>query len=107
VRAREIESRLKDLQVLLTGDSTVASRSEPTPPSITERVGRIVGGQWTSTSPPTQTNLDAYRHAADEFTPLLAQLTALVETDLAALESAMESAGAPWTPGRLPRWTRE
>jgi hypothetical protein len=28
----------------------------------------------------------------------------LVEVDLTKLEKDMESAGAPWTPGRVPEW---
>src|SRR6185295_17873184 len=82
-RARDIERRLKDLQISLSGDPTLAKRNEPTPPSITDRVARIVAGQWTSTSPPTRTNQDAYRHAAEAFAPLLGRLTALIESDLA------------------------
>jgi len=81
--------------------------NEPTPPSITERVQRIVGGQWASTSTPTQTNRDAYRFAAELFRPVLAELTQVIEVDLAGLEEAMDSAGAPWTPGRVPRWSPE
>jgi hypothetical protein len=28
----------------------------------------------------------------------------LIEGDLARLEKQMETAGAPWTPGRIPEW---
>jgi hypothetical protein len=45
--------------------------------------------------------------AGDEFTEVLTGLRQLVEVDLRALEGAMEQAGAPWTPGRLPAWTKE
>ncbi len=106
-RARDLETRLADVQLQLSGDSTVSRRNEPTPPSISERVERIVYGQWTSTSPPTGTNLDAYRHAAEAFGPVLSDLTRWVEQDLRELEAAMEAAGAPWTPGRVPRWSPE
>jgi hypothetical protein len=34
----------------------------------------------------------------------LTRLRTLVETDVARLEKAMEAAGAPWTPGRIPVW---
>jgi hypothetical protein len=57
-----------------------------------------------STSRPTQTQTDHYAIAAQDFEQTLAQLRALVEGDLAKLEKAMEAAGAPWTPGRIPEW---
>ncbi|MGH9465476.1 MAG: WD40/YVTN/BNR-like repeat-containing protein [Thermoanaerobaculia bacterium] len=98
-----IEGRLEDLQVALEGDSTVASRSEPTPPAITDRVGQVVSGHWTATSAPTATHRRNYEIAAEAFAPVLEGLHG-VEADLAALEAEMEAAGAPWTPGRLPRW---
>jgi photosystem II stability/assembly factor-like uncharacterized protein len=106
-RARKIEMQLADLQVELSGDRTIRRRSEPTPPSIVSRVQRIVGGQWASTSAPTQTNRDAYRYASELFSPVLSKLTRVIEVDLVRLEQEMDSAGAPWTPGRVPRWSAE
>jgi len=104
---RAIEVRLKDLQVQLSGDGTLTSRAEPAPKSIRQRVGRIVSGQWASTSAPTQTNRDAYRYAGEAFTTVLGDLRNLVERDLTQLEQEMEAVLAPWTPGRLPRWRME
>jgi hypothetical protein len=57
-----------------------------------------------STSAPTQTQKDHYAAAAQEFERVLGQLRSLIEGDLASLEKAMEAAGAPWTPGRIPEW---
>ncbi len=98
-----LESRLEDLQIELEGDSTVRRRSEPTPPAIGDRVAQVVYGHWTSTSAPTTTHRRNHEIAAQAFAPVLEGLRA-VETDLAALETEMEAAGAPWTPGRLPTW---
>ncbi|HEX9793625.1 MAG TPA: glycosyl hydrolase [Planctomycetota bacterium] len=99
--------RLADLTVALTGDRTLSSREEPTGPSIQDRVRSVIGAEWSSTSDPTGTSRDAYRHAADAFEPVLAGLRQLVELDLKALYARLEAAGAPWTPGRLPDWRRE
>jgi photosystem II stability/assembly factor-like uncharacterized protein len=99
--------RLLDLQDALTGDPVLSKYSEPQPPSIAARVDRIVSSQWTSTSPPTQTNRDAYAYAGEAFEKVLADLRQLIETDLASLETRLESAGAPWTPGRVPVWEPE
>ncbi len=59
------------------------------------------------TSPPTQTQRDAYHHAGTEFTELLVELRALIRDDLTGLEKKLEAAGAPWTPGRIPDWEME
>jgi hypothetical protein len=70
-------------------------------------VQRIIQAQWDSTSAPTTTSRDGYRFAAEAFGPVLAELTKLIETDLAGVERDLESAGGPWTPGRVPRWSPE
>jgi hypothetical protein len=107
IRIIQVENRLKDLQIELSGDSLRRSRNQPTLPSISGRVQRIVGGQWSSTSAPTQTNLEAYSIAGGEFARVLPQLQELIEKELAAIEAELDAAGAPWTPGRVPRWTPE
>ena len=105
--ARALEARLRDIDTALRGDHVAARYEMPTAPSITDRVEGIVGTQWTTTSAPTGTSLDAYAIAADEFQVQLAALTTLVEKDLRGLEEKLEGAGAPWTPGRIPEWKKE
>jgi hypothetical protein len=106
-QARALEHQLNDILRALTGDRTIAKRYESQPPSISNRVGRIVYGMLRSTSAPTQTMHDQYKIAGEEFEPQLAKLRQLVEIDLKNLEKAMEEAGAPWTPGRVPVWKKE
>jgi hypothetical protein len=101
---RAVESRLNDLKTDLEGDSVRRKRSEPTLPGIVDRVQAIVDGSWLATSAPTQTQRDNYGAAARQFQAALARLTTLVEADLAGIEQRAEAAGAPWTPGRVPRW---
>jgi photosystem II stability/assembly factor-like uncharacterized protein len=105
--ARRIERAFDDLLVGLRGDRVMSGRNEPTAMSTADRVQAIVGTQWSATVAPTGTSLEAYAIAAEAFEMQLATLRTLVETDLRALEQAMEKAGAPWTPGRVPTWTRE
>jgi photosystem II stability/assembly factor-like uncharacterized protein len=97
--------RLQDLNEKLTGDRVVAEHNEPTAPSIVERMDRSL--QWGGSAAPTKTQEDSYRFAADAFTPVLRDLRQLIEVDLRKLEDQMESAGAPWTPGRVPVWRPE
>jgi hypothetical protein len=70
-------------------------------------VQQIVEGHWSATSAPTATHQKNYEIAAAEFVPVLESLRVLVEQDLRKLEEAAESAGAPWTPGRVPRFAPE
>jgi hypothetical protein len=56
---------------------------------------------------PTATHRKAYDLAAHDFAGVLARLTLIVEADLKALEDRAEALGAPWTPGRVPRWKPE
>ncbi|MCP3982174.1 MAG: glycosyl hydrolase [bacterium] len=104
---RGIEARLREIRAELSGDRTRSSRNVPTERSIVQRVSRIVSSQWTSSSPPTKTNNDAYEIAGKAFAVVLTDLQRLIEADLAGLEAALEAAGGPWTPGRVPRWTME
>jgi len=107
LRARELENQIKDLEIKLTGDSVRQSHNAPVPPSISGRVNGIVSGHWSSTSAPTQTQVDAYEIAAEEFTPVLKRIQTLLTKDLRELEDQVEAAGGPWTPGRVPRWEQE
>jgi photosystem II stability/assembly factor-like uncharacterized protein len=102
--AQRIEARLNDILRSLRGDNTARGRNDNTPPSISQRVGDIVDNQRMSTARPTQTDLSQYKVAGEEFAPELEKLRTLVTVDLPKLEQAMERAGAPWTPGRLPEW---
>jgi hypothetical protein len=103
--ARTIELRLRDIQVALSGDRTMASRSEPSAPSMLNRLGGITNSLWSNTlEEPTATQRRQYEIVAAEFEKVLAQLRPLVESDLKRVEDAAEVAGAPWTSGRVPVW---
>ncbi len=104
---QKLEESLSETLVKLRGDSTLRKHQQPVPLPISARIGNVVGGLSHVTSPPTQTQRDAYRYAADAFGTLLPNLRRLIEKDLAALERKLEAAGAPWTPGRIPQWRRE
>jgi len=100
-----LEQRLDEILVALRGDPTLSKHEEAAPTSISQRAGTAV--DWYVTSAPTQTQRDAYRDAGDAFIQRLGELRTLIEQDLAALEAKFESAGAPWTPGRIPEWGKE
>jgi photosystem II stability/assembly factor-like uncharacterized protein len=100
--ADSIEQRNNEILRALRGDVIIAARSENVPTSINDRLQNIMEGERFAITRPTQTHLDAYAIARDEFNQQLAKLRALIQVDLAKLEKDMEAAGAPWTPGRIP-----
>jgi photosystem II stability/assembly factor-like uncharacterized protein len=102
--AAALDKRANDILRALRGDNALRARNVNLPPSISDRVGDIVGAQRLSTARPTQTQINQYAVAAQDFEQTLAQLRQLIEGDLARLEKQMEAAGAPWTPGRIPEW---
>jgi hypothetical protein len=103
-QAAALDKRTNDILRSLRGDTALRARNMNLPPSISDRVGDIVGSQRTAIARPTQTQINQYNAAAQEFEQTLAQLRQLIEVDLARLEKEMEAAGAPWTPGRIPEW---
>jgi photosystem II stability/assembly factor-like uncharacterized protein len=105
--ARAIEAKLRASLLALRGDEVMRARNEPVPPAIVDRVQGIVGSQWSTTTAPTGTNQQAYAIAAEEFARELAPLRAILDVDLKHLEDQLETAGAPWTPGRVPVWSPE
>lgn len=106
-KVRQMKIQNNTIQRIMTGDRTLAKRNENQTPPITDRLQYIIDGTWETTSDPTQTQLDAYRIASEQLTPVLAQLRTLIETDLKAIEGQLEKLDAPWTPGRIPDWKME
>jgi len=68
-------------------------------------VSYVVDSQRFSLARPTKTQRESYQIASEEFAGELAKLRALIDVDLRSLERALDAAGAPWTPGRLPDWS--
>ena len=82
----------------------MVSRSRPQPPSISQRIGGVVGNQADVTSDPTGTDHEQFRFAEQAFRGVQQRLRALLAHDLGGLEAELEALGAPWTPGRLPEY---
>jgi photosystem II stability/assembly factor-like uncharacterized protein len=94
----------RDLLRALRGDAVLRSRNENTPTSIAERVEYVVDATRFALVKPTATQRESYRIASAEFAKELAKLKHLVQVEMPELDKALEAAGAPWTPGRLPTW---
>ncbi len=102
-KARAIETRVQAELVVLYGDAAKTRRSEPAAPSLMDRVSVPLE----STGPVTITAKKGYEIAANGFEKLLEDMRQTIEIDLKKLQSDLEAAGAPWTPGRgVPIWKK-
>jgi photosystem II stability/assembly factor-like uncharacterized protein len=101
--ARAIEKRIQDQLTVLVGDMTRGMRSEPTEPSLMERIS----AQLDATGPVTATAKRGYDIAAEAFGKLVEDMRQTIDVDLKKLQGELEAAGAPWTPGRgVPVWKK-
>lgn len=96
-----IREKLIEFNMKFNGDSTISSRYEPVPWSVSQRIGRLFGGLIESQSDVPKGFKDSYKIALNELSSLVKDLK-VIENDLDAFERAIEAKGAPWTPGRLP-----
>lgn len=94
-----LNNTLIDLRTDLNGDRILQSKDMSTSPSIGSRVGDVIYGHWNTTELPTETQKQSITLAQNEFEKYL-QSAADFFDQLAAFESAIEKAGAPYTPGR-------
>ena len=101
---RALRARMQDLRVTLNGDSTLSRRAEPAPLALLNRVAAIAGGSWGSQAAVTGNHRDSLEVASRQFPGVLTELKSIA-ADLAEQEAALEDAGAPWTPARIPDWT--
>jgi photosystem II stability/assembly factor-like uncharacterized protein len=101
---RRLEEKNRAILRALRGDPILQARSENLPPSISERVNFAARAQRYSLGRPTGTQRRMYEIASEEFASELGKLRTLVEKELAPLQRALEEAGAPWVPGRIPEW---
>ena len=101
-QVRALQQRLNLISRELSGDRALASRSEATPASISERVNGISGEQARTLGRATGTHEQQMAIASELYAVELIRLRQLVEVDVPALEREVEKAGAPYTAGRIP-----
>jgi hypothetical protein len=89
------------IRELFSGDATKTRRQTGVPPGLQSRIGTIVYAQWNHTGAPTQTMKDGYEIAKKQLAEVEKEIAALREA-IQPVEKALEEAGAPYTPGRIP-----
>ncbi|HZH41562.1 MAG TPA: hypothetical protein VFD85_11150, partial [Gemmatimonadales bacterium] len=103
-RVREMENRLRDARELLSGDPTRARRQEPTSQSLLDRLRGAVGSRsGNSLAPMNAAERAQMDYVRGQFDTVLPKVKQLIDVELKGLEDAAESAGVPWTPGRMPK----
>ena len=95
-----LEKKLKSIRTQLGGDRVKSRLDIDQPPSIMSRIYSLAYEQFYSTASPTKTHQDTYAIAREEFAPVLKQVNSFIEEELEAFKKKLESAGAPYTPGR-------
>ncbi len=98
-RLNQLEEGVAALQTRLTGDPIRQKLNESTVPSIGGRVGEVAYGHWGTRQMPTATQQRNIEIALMEFDTFKGDLVAYFNA-LEAYEAALETAGAPYTPGR-------
>ncbi len=96
-----IDDKADDILGALRGGRDL---TDTPPPSINQRISTITQRIRMSALRPTQSQQDQYAIAAEDFKVAMAKLKTLLEVDLPKLEKSLETAGAPWSAGRLPVW---
>jgi len=102
----KLEKQLAEINLALNGDRVWRSHNEGVPASISDHVNAAASPTRGTTGRPTKTALEQYQIASDELAAEIPKLRKLVETDIRGLEKHLDSAGAPYTPGRLPDWKK-
>ncbi len=97
----EIEQDITDIEDLLNGDRVASRLDIGKVPSVSSRLRSIVYEQLHSTSKPTQTHINSYTIAKEEFEPLYNKTKSLLDDKVKALRSQLKASGAPYTPGNL------
>jgi photosystem II stability/assembly factor-like uncharacterized protein len=101
--AKDLRRDISSIRYAIDGPSAIASWEElpPMDMPLGRRLNVAVRTHWNNTSGVTSTAKDQLSILKEEFPPLLKRLEQVVSSR-EALEQALEDAGAPWTPGRMP-----
>lgn len=95
-----------DLLTLKFKRESKSPSTEENPPSLNtfnERLEVLRWTHWGSTEPVTAREKSSYEILLEEFPPIYERIKLISEVDIVNLEKKLEAAGAPYTPGRLPK----
>ena len=100
---RALESKVKELQLLLNGDRTPGQLDLDGDVALRQRAGTALYGLFGNFSDVPESARQQYEIASEEFRPLYRKTNALMD-EFKAMDVKLGNMGAPLTPGRLPKW---
>ena len=100
--AISIETKLEELERRVDGDPIQFQLDMDPTPSISARLGKIIGEGKYSSSDPTGTHQASLAIAKEELVPVVNELKVILEKDLPDLRKKLQEAGAPYTPNVIP-----
>jgi photosystem II stability/assembly factor-like uncharacterized protein len=102
--ADAIDLELEKITLIMEGDRSISRRNANQPMALQGRFRTLMYSSYGSTGDVLGTAREQYKIVMEEFEPLYKRFKKLLEVDVKKLDEALEKAGAPWTPGRLPEW---
>lgn len=98
--ARALELELLALEQKLSGNEARDLYGDLGPVSVSRRLGVAMLGTFRSTYGPTQTHQAVVQIARKDFADVKTRIQRINDTDMPALQTELNQAGVPWTPGR-------
>jgi photosystem II stability/assembly factor-like uncharacterized protein len=99
----QLKKRLEKTSRDMFGDATLARREFETTPSVNSRIMGIQYSVWGATSAPSESNRKSLDIASKMMSGIVSELKT-VGADVQKIETALDAAGAPYTPGRAIEW---
>lgn len=99
--AHQMLRDIKEIKLVLNGNSVVAKRSEPTATSINGYIGYLQWSRSESTSAVNEQQKLRFKRASQGYADVYQRITQLAES-VALTEQAIAKAGGNWLPGMMP-----
>ncbi len=100
-----LEKAIKEYNLMMHGDGTLASREFETLPGLYGVVEGIVGNLWATTEMPTSTYKEKLDKAMLDFEKVYSKVKE-IDNLSKQIDSELDKNKFPYTPGRMPEWKR-
>jgi len=99
--AHQMLRDVKEIKLLLNGNSVVSKRAEPTATSVSGYIGYLLWSRNESTSPVNGQQKLRFKRASEGYADIYQRIKQLAES-ITLTEEAIAKAGGNWMPGTLP-----
>ena len=99
----KIEEQIKQYDLVMHGDGSIASREFEVLPGLIGSVEGIVGNLWATSETPTTTYTSRLKEVKQSFAAVYQQ-GQTIDALMKSLELQLDKNKFPYTPGRLPDW---